>query len=188
MNIIHFFISILPFFLFFTTLALIYNTFQEKKIISKSNSLIFFIAGAMLIILVWYYFPQRNIISDYTVESITMHINGEIITISDENQIDDIKKILNNHTYVRNVNDSLNSTSFDTSNLIRIDYNIQNKDKLRLIHFYIMYPNTINSEQLQLISKSNRLQINEQFYKVNTPYELSNELYNYLINEEYIIL
>lgn len=181
MNIIHFFVSILPFFLLLTVGALIYNVIQERKVVTKLNFSIFSVIVIMLIIFAWYYFPHNNILTDYTTESITIHVKGEIINITDEVEMDKIKNILNDYTYVRNVNDSLNSTFFESDKLIRIDYNIKNKDKLKLIHIYVMYSNTANSEEQQQISKSNRLQINEQFYSVKKPYELSKELYNYLI-------
>lgn len=178
MNILHFIILILPFFLVIVIAASVYNIIQSRKIISITD---IFVIGLMIIILFWYYFPQRNVLNDYTLESITIHIKDEIITITEEVQLDEIKALLNRYSYIRNVTDTLNSTFFDTENLIRLDYNIVSKGKPSLIHFYIMYPNTLTSEALQNTSKSNRLQINEQFYSVNMPYDLSNELYNYLI-------
>jgi len=173
------FILILPILLFVTASFFVVNWVRTRHLFTPISLGAFSLIVIMTLILTWYYYPIRGVLNDSQPETVTISIDNKHVDLNDKEDIASLLKTINQNIYTRNASDSLIESGFPSKNLFRIDLVYVDVGQYsKVVHFYVL-SNFGNEEagNLEELSKGNRLQINDQFYRIKEPKKFSEEIY-----------
>lgn len=178
------FILILPILLFITVSFFVVNWVKTRQLFTPTRIGTFSIIVIMTLVLTWYYYPVRGVLNNPQPETVTISFDNKHVEINDKEDIISLLNIFSQNIYTRNASDSLIESGYPSNNLFRIDFVYAEVGQYsKVVHFYVL-SNFGNEEagNLEELSKGNRLQINEQFYRIKEPKKFSEEIYK-LIEE-----
>lgn len=178
------FILILPILLFITVSFFVVNWVKTKQLFMPTSIGTFSIIVIMTLVLTWYYYPVKGVLNKSQPQTVTISFDNKHVDLNDKEDITSILNIINQNIYTKNASDSLIESGFPSKNLFRIDLVYAEFGHYsKVVHFYVL-SNFGNEEvgNLEELSKGNRLQINEQFYRIKEPKKFSEEIYK-LIEE-----
>lgn len=177
------FILILPILLFITVSFFVVNWVKTRQLFTPTSIGTISIIVIMTLVLTWYYYPVRGVLNNSQPETVTISFDNKHVDLNDKEDITSLLNIINQNSYIRNASDSLIESGFPSKNLIRIDLVYTEVEQYsKLVHFYVL-SNFGNEEagNLDELSKGNRLQINEQFYRIKEPKKFSEEIYKLIV-------
>lgn len=173
------FILILPILLFITVSFFVVNWVKTRQLFTPTSIGTFSIIVIMTSVLIWYYYPVRGVLNNSQPQTVTISFDNKHVDLNDKEDITLLLNIINQNSYIRNASDSLIESGFPSKNLFRIDLVYAEVGQYsKVVHFYIL-SNLGNEEagNLEELSKGNRLQINEQFFRIKEPMKFSEEIY-----------
>lgn len=178
MQILFFLICFLPFILAALVIFIVKDTIENKKISSEVRKYIIPIFAVITIVLIGYYFPNNDILKNLPADDMRISKEGVTIEIKDKDQTKQIYDAINKHTCYKSASGSLYTAPFPSENLIRIDIIANQSKRIKVIHLYVLSTfSDIDTENLEILSKRNMLQINDQVYIIEDPKGLSQDIY-----------
>lgn len=178
------FILILPILLFITVSFFVVNWVKTRQLFTPKSIGTFSIIVIMTLVLTWYYYPVKGVLNNSQPQTVTISFDNKHVDLKDKEDITSLLNIIRQNSYIKNASDSLIESGFPSKNLFRIDLIYAEVEQYsKVIHFYVL-SNFDNEEagNLEELSKGNRLQINEQFYRIKEPKKFSEVIYK-LIEE-----
>jgi energy-coupling factor transporter transmembrane protein EcfT len=176
------FILILPILLFITVSFFVVNWVKTRQLFTPTSIGTFSIIVIMTLVLTWYYYPVRGVFINFQPQTVTISFDNKHVELNDKEDITSLLNIINQNSYTRNASDSLIESGFPSKNLFRIDLVYAEVEQYsKVVHFYVLsnFDNE-EAENLDELSKGNRLQINEQFYRIEEPKKFSEEIYKFI--------
>ncbi len=177
------FILILPILLFITVSFFVVKWVKTRQLFTPLSIGTFSIIVIMTLVLTWYYYPVKGVLNNSQPQTVTISFDNKHVDLNDKEDISLLLNIINHNIYIRNASDSLIESGFPSKNLFRIDLVYAEVGQYsKVVHFYVL--SNFDNEKagnLEELSKGNRLQINEQFFRIKEPKKFSEEIYKLIV-------